>query len=95
MQKQNAKIDFPSSDLAFDTITTNNFFRNFHRMIKFKVHLHYSHVTEKIIGYIHDFCNWQVRENKTEISIFAHNLFGFNAFFSLKDFRQRPGVQKT
>ena len=87
-------IDFPSSDLAFDTITTNNFFRNVHRMIKFKVHLHHSHVTGKIIGYAHDFCNWQVRENKTEISIFAHNLFGFDAFFSLKDFRQLPGVQK-
>ena len=89
------QIDFPSSDLAFDTITTNNVFRNVHRMIKFKVHLHHSHVTGKIVGYAHDFCSWQVRENKTEISIFAGNLFGFDAFFfSLKDFRQRSGVQK-
>ena len=80
-------IDFPSSDLAFDTITTNNFFRNVHRMIKFKVHLHHSHVTGKVIGYVHDFCNWQVRENKTEISVFAHNLFRFDAFFFFKGFQ--------
>ena len=56
-------------------------------MIKFKVHLHHSHVTGKIIGYAHDFCNWQVRENKTEISIFAHDLFGFDAFFFFKGFQ--------
>ena len=47
----------------------------------------HSHVTGKIIGYVHDFCNWQVRENKTEISVFAHNLFRFDAFFFFKGFQ--------
>ena len=31
-------IDFPESDFVFDTITTDNFFRNVHRMLKVKVH---------------------------------------------------------
>ena len=36
---------------------------------------------------MHDFCNWQVRENKTEISILAHNFFGFDAFYFLKKYQ--------
>ena len=51
-------IQFPVPDLSFDTITTNNFFRNVHRLLKAKVHLHHSHVTGEIYGYVHDFCNW-------------------------------------
>ena len=51
-------IDFPaSSDITFDTITTNNFFKNVHKMIKVKVHLRHSLVTGKISGYAHGFCN--------------------------------------
>ena len=37
-------IDFPSSSFMFDIIATNNFFRNVHRLIKVKVHLHRSHI---------------------------------------------------
>ena len=80
-------FEFPKSDIAYDTITTNNFFRNIYHMIKVKMHLHHSHVTGEILGYVHDFCNWRVRENKTEFVIFAHNFFGFNMFFLLKGFR--------
>ena len=87
-------IQFPVSDLSFDTITTNNIFRNVHRLLKLKVHLHHLHVTGEIYGCVHDFYNWQVRENKTEISILAHNFFGFDAFCFLKAFKQRPGVGK-
>ena len=51
-------IDFPaSSDITFDTITTNNFFKNVHKMIKVKVHIRHSLVTGKIFGYAHGFCN--------------------------------------
>ena len=74
-------IQFPVSDLSFDTITTNNFFRNVHRLLKVKVHLYHSHVTGKIYAYVHDFCNWQIRENKTKISVLAHIFFGFDTFF--------------
>ena len=82
-------IDFPSSSFMHDTITTNNVFRNVHRLIKVKVHLHHSHITGKILGYAHDFCNWNVRENKSEIALTAHNLFGFNMFFFIKGY---PGT---
>ena len=66
----------------YDTITTNNFFRNVHQLIKVKVHLHHSHTTRKISGYSHDFCKWSVRESKSEIPMIAHNFFGFNMLFS-------------
>ena len=56
-------------------------------MIKVKMHLHHSHVTDEILGYVHDFCNWRVRENKTDFVIFAHIFFGFEMFFLLKGFQ--------
>ena len=75
-------IDFPtSSDNTFDTITTKNVFKNVHKMTKVKVHLYHSHVTEKILGYVINFHNLRIRENKSEIRIIAHNLFGFDMFF--------------
>ena len=42
-------IDFPSLDITFDTITTNNFLKGVHKMIKFKVHLHHSNLAGKIL----------------------------------------------
>ena len=80
-------IQFPVSDVSFDTITTNSFFRNVHRLLKVKVHLHHSHVTGKSYGYEHDLCNWQVRENKTELTILAHNFFGFDALYFFKGYQ--------
>ena len=71
----------------YETITTNKFFKNVHRLIKVKVHLRRSHITGKILGYAHDFCNWNVRENKSQIPIIAHNLFGFDMFFFIKGYR--------
>ena len=71
-------VEFPKSDITYDTITTNNFFRNVYHMVKVKIHLHHSDVTGEILGYVHDFCNWRVRENKTDFVIFAHNFFGFD-----------------
>ena len=79
-------FDFPRTQFDFETITTSNFFRNLHCLIKVKVHLHHSHVTGEIYGYVHDFCNWSVRENKTKLSVIAHNFSGFDAFFFFKCF---------
>ena len=56
-------------------------------MFKAKMHLHHSRVTSKILGYVQDFCNWKVRENKTDFVIFTHNFFGFHMFFLLRGFR--------
>ena len=38
-------IDFPKSKFNYETITTDNFFRNAHRLINVKIHIHHSHVT--------------------------------------------------
>ena len=79
-------VEFPKSDITYNTVVINDFFRNVCHIIKVKMHLHHSYVTGEILGYIHDFCNWRVRESKTEFVVFAHNLFGFSVFFLLKDF---------
>ena len=76
------------------TITTNNFFRNVHQLIKVKVHFHHSDTTGKVLDYSHDFCNSGVCENKSEIPMIAHNLFGFDMFFSQKVIKQLHGVKK-
>ena len=57
-------VFFPKSDIQYETFTTSKFFINVHRLIKMKVHLHHSHVTGKIFGYSHDFCNTSVIEKK-------------------------------
>ena len=52
--------------------------RNVHRIIKVKKHLHHSHTTGEILGYVHDSCNWWVREN------IMHNFFGFDMYFFIR-----------
>ena len=56
-------------------------------MIKVKVHLHHSHISGKIFGHVHDFCNWKVRENKTKVVVLGHNFFGFDMVFFLKGYQ--------
>ena len=79
-------IDFPTSNFMYNTISTVNFFRNFHRLIKVKIHLYHSHITGKILGYSHDFCNWTVRGNKSAFAMIAHNIFCFDLFFFIKGY---------
>ena len=78
-------INFPRSDINYETITTNKFFINVHRLIKVKFHLHHSHITGKIQGYAHDFCNTAVIEKTMpDIPFIAHNLFGFDLYYFIK-----------
>ena len=80
-------VFFPHSEIEYDTITTNKFFIHVHRLIKGKVHLHHSHMTEEILGYSHDFCNTAaIEKSKPEIPFVAHNFFGFDIFYFLKTF---------
>ena len=53
-------VYFPKSDIQYETFTTNALFINIHHLIKMKIRLHHSHITGKIIGYAHDFCNTKV-----------------------------------
>ena len=58
-----------------------------HELIKENVHLHHSHTTGQIIGYLHDFCNAKVIEkSNAEIPLIAHNFFGFDLFYFLKTY---------
>ena len=72
-------VCFPRSDIDYETITTNKFFTNVHRLIRGKFHLHHSHITGKIFGYAHYFCNTTLAERTMpEIPFVAHNFFGFD-----------------
>ena len=54
-------------------------------MIKVKFHLHHLHITGKIEGYSHDFCNTAlIEKTKPDIPFIAHNLFGFDLYYFIK-----------
>ena len=79
-------IFFPPQSL-YDVLTTKKIFKHVHNLIKMKVNIHNSHITGKIIGYTHDFCNLKVQElEKSEIPCIAHKLFGFDFFYFMKGF---------
>ena len=80
-------MKFPFSKFECETVTTTNFFQSVHRIINVKIHLHHSHVTGEVKGFVHDFCNWLVRENHDVIPCIAHNFFKFDMFFLLKGIR--------
>ena len=61
-------MDFLHERLDYETLTTLNFFESIHEIINVKIHLNHLHVTGKIIGYAHDFCNMKVRENQNQSS---------------------------
>ena len=79
-------VCFPPQS-QYDSVTTKKFFMHVHNLIKMKIHIHHSHVTGKINGYAHDFCNTRLIEcEKPEIPCFAHNLFGFDFLYFVKGF---------
>ena len=80
-------IDFQSSNIVYETITTTNLFQNVNHIVKVKTHLHYSYVTGEILGYVHNSCNWRLQENKTALLCFAYNFFGFDISFLIQGFR--------
>ena len=80
-------MDFSHGKFDYEILTTYDLFICIHKIINVKIHLYHSHVTGKIIGYIHDFCNEKIRENKDVFSCIAHNFFGFDIYFLLKGIR--------
>ena len=74
-----------SWDIDYKITTTNKFFVNVHQWIRGKFHFHHSHITGRIYGYAHDFCNTtQLERSTAEILFIAPNFFGFNLFYYLK-----------
>ena len=89
-------VYFPNTDIQYETFATSDFFINLHCLIKMKIHLHHSHSTGKIIGYVHDFCNTKVTEKSSpDIPVIAHNLFGFDLYYFIKCLLLQLGAQKN
>ena len=64
-------------------LISSKFLSNVDCLIHGKTVIHHSRITGDVIGYAHSFCNLKIRENKNQISVIPHNLFGFD-FFSPK-----------
>ena len=69
------------------TVTSNGFMKQLYRIVNYKVHIHHSHVTGKIHGYLHDFCNWKIRENQLFVPLIGHNFLGFDVYYMVKGYR--------
>ena len=81
-------MNFPTTKFdEIKTVSTPGFITALYIVINCKVHIHHSHVTGKIIGYAHDFCNWRVRENNYIIPLIGHNFLGFDIYYMVKGFR--------
>ena len=80
-------MEFSAGQFNFDALTTQNLFESVHGIVNVKLNLHHSHVTGKVLGYAHNFCNMKVRENQNQFFCIAHNFFGFDMFFLLKGIR--------
>ena len=81
-------MNFPA--VKFDeikTVTTDGFMKELYRVVNYKVHIHHSHVTGKIHGYSHDFCNWKTRENQLFVPLIGHNFLGFDIYYMVKGYR--------
>ena len=73
-------MDFRRTDNVKGAIFSANLLDNFNCLIYSENVIHHSHITGDIISDSHSFCNLKVRENKNQISVIAHNLFGFDFF---------------
>ena len=71
-------MDFRRTDNVKGAIFSAAFLDNVNCLTYSKNVIHHSHITVDIIGYSHSFCNLKVRENKNQISVITHNLFGFD-----------------
>ena len=81
-------MSFPATKFdEIKTVSTPGFITHLYRVINYKVHIHHSHVTGKIIGYSYDFCNWKIRENNYVIPLIGHNFLGFDIYYMVKGFR--------
>ena len=72
---------------------SKNFLYNLLGIASNKPVVHHSHVSGKIVGFVHEFCHLKVRENYYTISVIAHNQFRFNFFFIMMSIR--PTVWET
>ena len=80
-------MGFQPTDALKGAVISENFLSNVDNLIYGTSVIHHSHVTGEVIEYARCFCNLKVRRNRNQISVIAHNLFGFGFFFFLKGIR--------
>ena len=80
-------IKFSGTDKVKGIPLSKNFTKSLKGIMTNTIQIHHSHITGKIIGYAHSFCNAKVRENYHKVTVIAHNLFRFNFFFLPKSLR--------
>ena len=81
-------MNFPSTKFEeIKTVTTIGFLIRLYKVVNFKVHIHHSHITGKIHGYSHNFCNWKLRENKLFVPLIGHKFLGFDIYYMVKGYR--------
>ena len=83
----NILMDFRACIFIFQAFTTQDFFENVYRLINFKLYTHHSHVTGKIIPYVHNFCNMKVKTKQIGFSCVAYNYLNFDFYFMLRGYR--------
>ena len=79
----------PNEMIPSDFPMSERFLQNLYMIHTNRRVIHHSHVTRKIIGYAHKYCNLQARENYFTIPVIAHNQFRFDFFLFLKGLRPR------
>ena len=84
LKNENIDLEMPYSD---------GFLANFSAIASSRPVVHHYHMSGKIVGFVHEFCNFKVRENYYTIPVIAHNQFRFNFFLILKGIR--PTVWET
>ena len=77
----------PTDKIEGDVPISQKVLPNMIAIHKNKNVIHHSHITGKIIGYPHDFCNERTGENYCTIPTFARNRFRFYFFLFLKGIR--------
>ena len=94
---QHAINFLPTNKIKGNLPISAKFLSNMIFIFKNQSVLHHSHVTGKIIGFAHEYCNWQTRENYYTVPVFAHNQFRFDFFWFLKGIRpsvwENPGME--
>ena len=81
-------IKFLTTDkVKGDFTISKKFLSNMIAIAKNEKVIHHSHVTGKIIGYAHNFCNLHCKGNYFTIPVLAHNQFRFDFFLFLKGIR--------
>ena len=83
-------INFLPTDKIFSSerlIVSEKFLINLFYIYTDRHVVHHSHVTGKILGHAHEYCNCQIRETFYTIPIIAHNQFRFDFFLFLKGLR--------